>query len=97
MASRKNKWRRRGRFEFRRETKRFSDGSPWVPATDILYIRIHRVGCAVVEPNQSLPSKVTRDSSLWVLHDIYRATSPIPAAHSIRKYLLNKLENRNER
>ena len=36
MPSRKNVWRRRGRFEFRRETARLSDGTPW---GDTLWIR----------------------------------------------------------
>lgn len=32
----KNKWRRRGRLEFRRETSRLSDGTPW---GDVLWVR----------------------------------------------------------
>lgn len=85
MASKKNKWRKRGRLEFRRETKRFSDGSPWEPRTDVLYIRVRRVACAIVEPfdwRGTAPGK-----SLSVLCGTYRSATPIEAAHMARRHL----------
>lgn len=92
MASRKNKWRKRGRFEFRRETKRFSGGDPWEPATDTLYIRVRGVACAVVEPfdwRGTAPGK-----TLAVLTGIHGAARPAEAAHRARSYLVGKITER---
>lgn len=86
MASKKNKWRKRGRLEFRRETKRFSDGSPWSPPCDVLYIRVRKVACAVVEPfiwGDAAPLK-----TLSVLTGTYRAARPAEAARIVRDYLV---------
>lgn len=86
MASRKNKWRKRGRLEFRRETKRFSDGSPWSPATDILFVRIKGKACSTVEPfdwsHLGEPKK-----TVCVSAGTYRAASPVQAAHLARDYV----------
>lgn len=88
MASRKNKWRRRGRFEFRRESKRYSSGDFW--GIDVLYIRIRRVGCVSVEPFEW--GKVALGKTLSILshshRSLYRATAPAEAAHLTRDYLL---------
>lgn len=87
---RKNVWRRAGPFEFKRETKRFSDGSPWVPATDTLFIRIRKVACSTVETfdwKTCAPGK-----TLCISLGTYRAAAPIEAARKIRRYLLDKRE-----
>jgi hypothetical protein len=35
-----NVWRKAGRIEFRRETRRLHDGTPWGDGAEILYCRI---------------------------------------------------------
>lgn len=90
MASHKNKWRKAGRFEFRRETKRYHDGTPW--GCDVLFVRIRRVGCCVVEPfawKECAPGK-----TLSLLCGIHSAETPIGAARHARQYLLTQLESR---
>lgn len=84
MASRKNKWRRRGRLEFRRETKRYHDGTPW--GHDILYVRIHRKGCVIVEPFK-LDNPVSDWPPLSVLCGTYRLGKAGEVAHLAREYL----------
>ena len=86
MASRKNVWRRRGALEFRRETKRYSDGTPW--GCDVLYIRVKRRACAVVEPFDW--SHLGTGKTLSVLCGTYRAATPIEAAHLAREYISNR-------
>ena len=81
MPSKKNKWRKRGRLEFRRETKRYSDGTPW--GKDVLYVRIRKVDCAIVEPME-LESYRAAGNTLSVLPSLgstYRIDRPsrIPA------------------
>ena len=83
MASKKNKWRGpKGGLQFRRETKRYSDGTPW--GHDVLYVRIAGKACAVVQPCewQCYP-----DKTLSVLCGTYRAATAIEAAHMVRDYL----------
>jgi hypothetical protein len=87
MASRKNKWRKRGRLEFRRETKRYHDGTPW--GHDVLYVRIKRVACAVIEPWDG-PSSNPKAQAVSVLVGTYRLTTAIEAAHLARSYLFHK-------
>lgn len=91
MPSKKNKWRRRGRLEFRRETKRFYDGSPWEPRCDVLYVRIRGIACGVVESfdwQATAPGK-----TLCVLTEVYSAARPVEAAHRIRAYLREREAN----
>lgn len=76
MASKKNTWRTRGRFQFRRETKRYSDGSPW--GCDLLYIRVRKVACAIVEPFDWRGA--SPGSTVSVLCGTYRAARPAPPA-----------------
>jgi hypothetical protein len=83
MPSKKNKWRKRGQFEFRRETKRYSDGTPW--GCDVLFVRVRKVACAIVEPfdwKACAPGK-----TLSVLTGTYRSARPVEAAHKVRDYL----------
>lgn len=86
MTSKKNVWRRAGRIEFRRETKRYSDGSPW--GCDTLFIRIKGKACAVVEPFDW--SHLKTGQSLSILCDTYQAATPLQAARVARAYLKRK-------
>jgi len=88
MASRKNKWRTAGRFQFRRETKRYSDGSPW--GCDTLFVRIKGRACTSIEPFQW--GAVRPGCTLCVSVGTYRAATPISAARMARQYLLARLE-----
>jgi hypothetical protein len=84
--SKKNKWRTRGRLQFRRETKRYSDGTPW--GCDVLFIRRRGIACAVVEPfdwDSAAPGK-----RLSVLTGTYRAANAVEAAKLARGYLMSK-------
>lgn len=86
MAGRKNKWRTVGRFQFRRETKRFSDGTP--EGHDILWIRIPGKACVFVEPfdwKAAAPGK-----TLCINVGTFRAATPFEAAHLAKEYLLRK-------
>jgi hypothetical protein len=84
MASRKNKWRKRGALEFKRETKRYSDGTPW--GHDVLFVRIKGKACAIVEPCDfaSLPSR-----TISVLCGTWRIVRPTQAPKLIREYLVS--------
>ena len=86
MASRKNKWRKRGRLEFKRETARFSDGSPM--GHDTLFIRIRKKACVIVQPfdlaSHGIASEPHRVS---VLVGTYRIARPTKAANYARDYL----------
>jgi hypothetical protein len=87
MASRKNKWRKRGRLEFRRETARYSDRTPM--GYDTLYVRIRKVACVIVQPFESTsygPNQVS------VLLGTYRIARPAKAANYARDYLNYKAE-----
>lgn len=90
MASRKNKWRgRKGAVQFRRETKRYHDGTPW--GIDVLYVRIAGKACAVVEPFDW--KAVAPGKTLSVLLGTYHAAAPAQAAHMIRDYLKREASN----
>ncbi len=87
MPSLKNKWRKRGRLEFRRETKRYSDGTPW--GHDVLYIRVRKHDCAIVEPCE-LDSYRQQGKTLSVLPSInstYRIVKPVQVPAIIRACL----------
>ena len=62
----KNKWRKRGRLEFRRETARYSDRTCWI-GKDILFIRIRKHAC-VFATFDSEPAVVT---GLWANDGLY--------------------------
>lgn len=92
MASRKNKWRSRGRLQFKRETKRYSDGTPW--GHDILFVRVRKQDCALVEPwTEIFPAghehhnPARRVSVLPSLGSTYRIISAVQAAKLIRASL----------
>lgn len=81
MASKKNKWRKRGRLEFRRETARYSDGTSM--GEDRLFVRVRKVDCAIVSPF-TIASYVAEGKTLSVLPSLgstYRIDRPsrIPA------------------
>lgn len=84
MPSRKNQWRKRGLLEFRRETKRHDDGTPW--GHDVLYVRVHRKACVVIEPftwGVCAPGK-----TVSLLANTYSAHTPVTAAKYARRYLI---------
>jgi len=92
MSSRKNVWRRRGRLEFRRETARYSDGSP--RGNDILYVRVRKVACVIVEPFTAEWSDGRgrmHPNSVSVLVGTYRIARPAKAANYAREYLEYKM------
>ena len=89
MSSKKNKWRgRKGGIQFRRETKRFSDGTPWDPATDVLYIRVAGRDCYYVEPITGLNADYYK-GKMWVssVKHTTRAEKPVAAAKIIYQSL----------
>jgi len=94
MASRKNKWRRCGRLEFRRETKRYSDGTPW--GHDVLYIRVRRVACAVVEPWDGPTTCFGIVPTVSVSAGTYRLTTAVKAARIARDYINYRLSMRGQ-
>src|SRR5262245_47173655 len=65
-VSRRNKWRRRGRLEFRRETARLSDGT--LEKHDILIVRIKRKACVIFGEWDGNPSF----GPLYLLASTYR-------------------------
>ena len=81
MASKKNVWRRRGKLQFMRKTKRYSDGTAW--GCDQLFVRIKGRDCAIVEPFdlQSYRDQGKTLSVLPSLGSTYRIDRPsrIPA------------------
>lgn len=79
----KNKWRRRGRLEFRRETGRYHDGSIW-PGKDVLFIRIRRKACVFS----------TLDSGeAWHNDGLYFRASAVKAAKQMRRKLYLVADN----
>lgn len=82
MASKKNKWRRCGRLEFKRETKRYSDGTPW--GHDVLYVRIRKCACVVIEPMDHASGQLS------VLLGTYRIARPVRVANLAMEYLNEK-------
>jgi hypothetical protein len=86
MASKKNKWRKCGRLEFMRETKRYSDGTAW--GHDVLFIRIKGKACAFVEPFD-WSFKGTKET-LCIHTGTYEAATPLTAARRIRAYLIRE-------
>lgn len=85
MASKKNVWRgKAGGLQFRRETKRYSDGTPW--GKDVLYIRVKGKFCFFLEPFDW--GDVAPNKTIALFTGTYSAASPIQAAKIIRaKYL----------
>lgn len=82
MASRKNKWRKCGKLEFRRETARYSDGT--LMYEDRLFVRVRGIACVVVAPFES---KYQPEKTLSVLCGTYRLGRPGQVAHWARDYL----------
>ncbi len=76
MASKKNVWRGpKGGLQFRRETKRYSDGTPW--GHDVLFVRVRRKACVVFEPFHSdhMP-----EATMSALLGTYRLGGPVAMA-----------------
>lgn len=87
MTSRKNTWRgKAGQLQFKRETKRYSDGTPW--GCDVLYVRIKGRFCCIIEPFEW--GDMARGKTLSLLMGNYSAQDPISAAHAIRDRYMNK-------
>jgi len=88
--SRKNKWRTRGKLQFRRETRRYSDGSLMV-GCDVLYIRIRGKACvfATLEPVKG------PGTGFWANDGLYfKPTSPVQAANQLRRALYRQAAER---
>lgn len=86
MTSRKNVWRGKvGQLQFRRETKRYSDGSAW--GCDVLYVRVKGKFCCIVEPFEWPDGK-----TLAVLCGNYMAVSAGQAARVIKQRYLKEME-----
>ena len=87
MTSRKNVWRGKlGALQFRRETKRYSDGTPY--GCDVLYIRVKGKFCATVE-RFDWPG-YPNGKTLCLLLGTYSAESPVSAARTIRNRYLKE-------
>lgn len=81
--SRKNRWRTRGNLQFRRETRRYSDGS-LMTGCDVLYIRIRRKACvfATLEPETG------PGTGFWANDGLYfKPKNPVQAANQLRRAL----------
>lgn len=81
--SRKNKWRRRGRLEFKRETARLSDGT--LENYDRLYVRIKGKACVIFGENK--PPLIGQP--LYLLAGTYRlgnAGKLVPIARDYLNY-----------
>lgn len=85
--SRKNKWRRRGRLEFRRETARLSDGT--LENYDVLYVRIRRKACVIFGGWTGDPSF----GSLYLLAGTYQLGNAGKLVPVARDYLNYKAAN----
>jgi hypothetical protein len=84
---RKNKWRRAGRFEFRRESGRYSDGTP--DGRDVLFVRIKGVACCYA--STPYPESEGLSARIYYNDGLYFTGSPIKAAHKFRAAMLRKL------
>jgi hypothetical protein len=87
-VSRKNTWRSSGRFQFRRESGRYSDGT--LDGRDILYVRIKGVGCCFAStpyPENPKLGTAYNDGGL------YFSADPVRAAKQFRFALLSKKES----
>lgn len=82
-----NYWRRRGNLEFRRETKRLSDGTPWGNGAETLFIRIRGKACVFVGTDPGTgPGKGT-----YANDGVYfKVTNPVQAARQLRTALYRK-------
>jgi hypothetical protein len=85
--SRKNKWRRRGRLEFRRETSRYSDGTP--EGGDRLFVRIKGKACVVFGDWDGPRIYGDENTSMYLLTGVYdlgNARKLIPIARDYLNY-----------
>ena len=93
-----NVWRRAGRFEFRRETGRYYDGTP--NGTETLYIRIKGVGCVysqltlIGEGPLGGPGEAFGPGAVWHNDGLSFRAPAIEAAKRYRRILLRKLSER---
>jgi len=87
-VSLKNKWRKCGRFEARRETRRLHDGTP---DGDVLYIRKKGVVCVYATLGPRFPDNVIE---LWANDGLYfRPRNAVHAGKQMRRALIRKLES----
>lgn len=75
--SRKNKWRRRGVLEFKRESGRYSDGTLW-PGKDVLFIRIKGRACVF---------SILERGECWPNDGLYFRAPAVKAAKQMRREL----------
>jgi hypothetical protein len=84
----KNKWRKRGRLEFKRETARFSDGTP--EGHDRLFVRIKGKAC-VIFGGWNGPQ--IDDATLYLLAGTYRLGNVGKLVPIARDYLNYKSQS----
>ena len=82
--SRKNKWRTRGAIQFKRETRRYHDGTP--SGGDVLFIRIRGKACvfATTEPSDSI---INRPGQVWANDGLYFCKPAVIVAKQLRAAL----------
>lgn len=81
--------RRAGRFEFLRESGRYSDGTP--DGREILYVRIKGVAAAYASTPYPESTGLCARTSYNAGH-YFSAAGPVMAAKEFRRYLLARLE-----
>ena len=85
----KNKWRKRGRIEFRRETRRLSDGTP---DGDVLFIRVRKKACVTATLGPRFPDNVVE---LWANDGLYfRPRHAVHAGRQLHAALIARAESR---
>jgi len=83
----KNRWRKLGRIEFRRETRRLSDGTP---DGDVLYIRVRGRACVTAS---MIPRAIDGSGSLelWGNDGLnFRPRGPVHAARQLHAALIRR-------
>jgi hypothetical protein len=85
----KNKWRTRGALQFRRETRRFTDGSPY--GGDVLFIRIRGKACVIATTGDDA---ISRPGQIWCNDGLYFCKPHVAAAKQLRAALHAKAASR---
>lgn len=78
--SRKNKWRKRGALEFKRESVRYHDGTIW-PERDVLFIRIRGKACVY---------STLDTGECWHNDGLYFRAPAVKAAKQMRRALYRR-------
>lgn len=85
----KNKWRKRGRLEFRRESKRYHDGSIYGPGEDVLFIRVKGKACVFATYDRAF---LSGSFELWANDGLYfKPRNAVHAAKQMRRGLMAKV------